>query len=50
MNPEHVNFRYFTEDVVDPIAVTAGLVQTALYVDFFYDYFTKYVFLSTEMP
>ena len=30
------------EDVVDPIAVIAGLVQTALYLDFFYVYFTKY--------
>ena len=29
--------------MVDPIAVTAGLVQTALYLDFFYVYFTKYV-------
>ncbi len=35
--------RYFSEGVVDPIAVIAGLVQTALYVDFFYVYFTKYV-------
>ncbi|KAI0697409.1 ER lumen protein retaining receptor [Cerioporus squamosus] len=34
-------YRYFTEDMVDPIAVTAGLVQTALYLDFFYVYFTK---------
>ncbi|KAG2738811.1 ER lumen protein retaining receptor [Suillus brevipes Sb2] len=34
-------YRYFTEDVVDPIAVTAGLVQTGLYLDFFYVYFTK---------
>lgn len=34
-------FRYWTEDLVDPIAVTAGIVQTALYVDFFYVYFTK---------
>ena len=37
------NCRYFTEDMVDPIAVTAGLVQTALYLDFFYVYFTKCV-------
>ena len=29
--------------MVDPIAVTAGLVQTALYLDFFYVYFTKCV-------
>jgi hypothetical protein len=26
--------RYFSEDTIDPIAVVAGLVQTALYVDF----------------
>ena len=37
--------RYYTEGVVDPIAVTAGILQTGLYVDFFYVYFTKYVFL-----
>ncbi|THH17133.1 hypothetical protein EUX98_g9186 [Antrodiella citrinella] len=34
-------YRYFTEGTVDPIAVTAGLVQTGLYLDFFYVYFTK---------
>ncbi|PFH50473.1 hypothetical protein AMATHDRAFT_75621 [Amanita thiersii Skay4041] len=34
-------YRYMTEGVVDPIAVTAGLVQTGLYLDFFYVYFTK---------
>ncbi|EIW80520.1 ER lumen protein retaining receptor [Coniophora puteana RWD-64-598 SS2] len=34
-------YRYFTEDVVDPIAIVAGLVQTGLYLDFFYVYFTK---------
>ncbi|KAL0955697.1 hypothetical protein HGRIS_001919 [Hohenbuehelia grisea] len=34
-------YRYFTEGLVDPIAVTAGLVQTGLYLDFFYVYFTK---------
>ncbi|EKM81253.1 hypothetical protein AGABI1DRAFT_112923 [Agaricus bisporus var. burnettii JB137-S8] len=34
-------YRYFTEGTVDPIAVTAGLVQTGLYADFFYVYFTK---------
>ncbi len=28
---------------MDPIAVTAGLVQTGLYLDFFYVYFTKWV-------
>jgi len=34
-------YRYFTEGSVDPIAVTAGIVQTGLYLDFFYVYFTK---------
>ncbi|KAG6840090.1 hypothetical protein C0991_009013 [Blastosporella zonata] len=35
-------YRYFTENgTVDPIAVTAGIVQTGLYIDFFYVYFTK---------
>ncbi|EGO00773.1 hypothetical protein SERLA73DRAFT_133815 [Serpula lacrymans var. lacrymans S7.3] len=34
-------YRYFTEDLVDPIAITAGLVQTGLYLDFFYVYVTK---------
>ncbi|KIP03715.1 hypothetical protein PHLGIDRAFT_110488 [Phlebiopsis gigantea 11061_1 CR5-6] len=34
-------YRYFSEGIVDPIAVIAGIVQTALYVDFFYVYFTK---------
>ncbi|KAN0081334.1 ER lumen protein retaining receptor domain containing protein [Tylopilus felleus] len=34
-------YRYFTEDLVDPIAVVAGLVQTGLYIDFFYVYVTK---------
>ena len=34
-------YRYFSEGTVDPIAVIAGLVQTGLYLDFFYIYFTK---------
>ncbi|EPQ55312.1 ER lumen protein retaining receptor [Gloeophyllum trabeum ATCC 11539] len=34
-------YRYFSEGYVDPISVTAGLVQTGLYLDFFYVYFTK---------
>ncbi|KIY46068.1 ER lumen protein retaining receptor [Fistulina hepatica ATCC 64428] len=34
-------YRYFTEGQVDPIAVTAGIVQTGLYIDFFYVYVTK---------
>jgi len=34
-------YRYYSEGSVDPIAVIAGLVQTGLYADFFYVYFTK---------
>ena len=32
---------YSTEGVFDKFAVFAGVVQTILYVDFFYLYFTK---------
>ena len=35
--------RYYSEGTVDPIAVVAGIVQTGLYADFFYVYFTKCV-------
>ncbi|PVG02553.1 ER lumen protein retaining receptor [Serendipita vermifera] len=34
-------YRYWTEGSADPIAIIAGLVQTGLYADFFYVYFTK---------
>ncbi|KAI9465175.1 ER lumen protein retaining receptor [Lactarius psammicola] len=34
-------YRYFVEDLVDPISIMAGLVQTGLYLDFFYVYFTR---------
>jgi len=34
-------YRYFKEDQADPIAIVAGIVQTGLYLDFFYVYFTK---------
>ncbi|KAJ2931475.1 hypothetical protein H1R20_g5554, partial [Candolleomyces eurysporus] len=34
-------YRYFAQGTVDPIAVVAGIVQTGLYLDFFYVYFTK---------
>jgi ER lumen protein retaining receptor len=34
-------YRYFVEDLVDPISIAAGLVQTGLYLDFFYVYFTR---------
>jgi hypothetical protein len=30
------SFRYFTEGQFDPIAVVAGLIQTAIYADFGY--------------
>ena len=36
---------YFVEDLVDPISIFAGVVQTGLYLDFFYVYFTKYASL-----
>ncbi|KAH7102238.1 ER lumen protein retaining receptor [Auriculariales sp. MPI-PUGE-AT-0066] len=34
-------YRYWSEGNVDPIAVIAGIVQTGIYLDFFYVYFTK---------
>ncbi|KAM6502699.1 ER lumen protein retaining receptor domain containing protein [Amanita muscaria] len=34
-------YRYATEGSVDPISVLAGIVQTGLYIDFFYVYFTR---------
>ena len=34
-------WRYFVDGYKDPIAVLAGLVQTVLYCDFFYIYWTK---------
>ncbi|KAK4688094.1 ER lumen protein retaining receptor, partial [Tremellales sp. Uapishka_1] len=34
-------YRYFTEGAFDPIAVVAGLIQTAIYADFGYIYVTK---------
>lgn len=36
-------YRWFTEGWFEPISVIAGLVQTVLYSDFFYIYYTKYV-------
>jgi ER lumen protein retaining receptor len=33
--------RWYMDDSVDIIAVVAGLVQSGLYADFFYVYFTK---------
>lgn len=34
-------YRYFTEGYFDQIAVLAGIVQTVLYSDFFWVYYTK---------
>lgn len=36
-------YRYFAGEYVEPIAVLAGIVQTVLYSDFFYIYWTKCV-------
>jgi hypothetical protein len=43
-------FRYFADGIVDPIAIVAGIVQTGLYVDFFYVYVTKYGSLIRSFP
>jgi ER lumen protein retaining receptor len=34
-------YRYFFDDFVDPIALIAGIIQTILYSDFFWIYYTK---------
>jgi ER lumen protein retaining receptor len=34
-------WRYFTENYIEGIAVVAGIVQTVLYSDFFWIYYTK---------
>lgn len=36
-------YRYFSEGRFDPISVFAGILQTVLYSDFFYIYWTKYM-------
>lgn len=36
-------YRYFAEHYVDPIPWLAGTIQTILYSDFFWIYYTKYV-------
>lgn len=40
-------YSYFVEEFVDPISITAGIVQTGLYLDFFYVYFTRYASLHS---
>ena len=34
-------YRWFAEGYFDPISVVAGIVQTVLYSDFFWIYYTK---------
>jgi len=34
-------YRYLFENYFDPIAVVAGIIQTILYSDFFWIYYTK---------
>ncbi|GMT32381.1 hypothetical protein PFISCL1PPCAC_23678 [Pristionchus fissidentatus] len=41
--------RYYQEDFFDPIATLAGIVQTILYADFFYVYFTRVVSARKNM-
>lgn len=41
-------YRYITEDYTDWIAWVAGLLQTALYSDFFYIYYTRYSIHTTK--
>ncbi|KAK5135733.1 hypothetical protein LTR08_004719 [Meristemomyces frigidus] len=40
-------YRYFAGEYVEPIAVVAGIVQTVLYSDFFYIYWTNVASLAT---
>jgi ER lumen protein retaining receptor len=46
-------YRYFANGHTDIIAVCAGLLQTILYSDFFYIYYTKlvsnYIFQSNKV-
>lgn len=41
-------FRYFTEGNFEPIPCIAGTIQTILYSDFFWIYYTKYVRFSSD--
>jgi len=44
-------YRYWTDGTVDVIAVVSGLVQTGLFADFFYVYFTRVLRGQTfELP
>ena len=41
--------RYYVESFFDPIATLAGIIQTILYADFFYVYFTRVVAAQKNM-
>ena len=41
--------RYYVESFFDPIATLAGIIQTILYADFFYVYFTRVVAKNKAM-
>jgi ER lumen protein retaining receptor len=43
-------YRYFAEGHFDPIAVLAGIIQTILYSDFFWVYYTKSVSSNMRNP
>ena len=42
-------WRYFAESYFDAIVVVAGIIQTVLYADFFWIYYTKYVALGSSL-
>lgn len=43
-------YRYFVEDRFDVLSVTAGIVQTLVYSDFFYIYYNKVIKNSMRLP
>lgn len=43
-------YRYLTEERLDLISVSAGLIQTLVYSDFFYVYYNKVVKNSLKLP
>lgn len=44
-------YRYFSKEYIEPIAVIAGIIQTILYSDFFWIYYTKFVLsLPVTLP
>lgn len=42
-------FRYYTESYFEPVATFCGILQTILYADFFYLYFTRVSKKNTSM-